>query len=338
MVYDKLFITNLPSFYKINLYNEICKKQKILVVFTGDGGKDRNEDFFKGNMAFPFLFYEQRNFIYRLFFTFKIFLSIKYQELVLGGWDSLPLWLFAFLSRKKMNSVVIESSLFESKIQNFRGYIKRIFIARIGKRAYVSGESQKSLALKLGFKGMIIKTKGVGIFNYIDQPKFCRRLEVKNFLYVGRLVKVKNLELLIRVFNDLPFLNLNIIGFGEEENYLKSIAQKNIHFEGAIDNNDLVKYYQKNDVFILPSKSEPWGLVVEEALNNGLPVLVSNMVGCAPEIVNSSNGLIFKYDSENDLKEKISRITDVDFYNFLRNNISFMNFSEIEKEQVYSYL
>lgn len=338
MIYSKVFITNLPSFYKINLYNEICKRQKIMVVFTNDRGKDRNEDFFKGNLSFPFLCYKKKNFIYRLYFTLKILFTIRYNELVLGGWDSFPLWLFAFLSKKKSNSIVIESSFFESTTHGLRGFIKKIFVNRICKNAYVSGEAQKSLALALGFKGAIIKTKGVGIFNYIDQPKFCKRNQVKNFLYVGRLVKVKNLEFLIKVFNDLPLLNLNIIGFGEEESHLKSMAKNNIHFVGAVNNKDLAQYYQDNDVFVLPSASEPWGLVVEEALNNGLPILVSNRVGCAPEIVNDSNGLIFDFDSEDDLKAKIERIIDVDFYNILRENISHLNFSEIEMEQIYSYL
>ena len=133
-------------------------------------------------------------------------------------------------------------------------------------------------------------------------------------------------------------MRLNIIGFGKQEQYLKSISNKNIKFYGAIDNKELRKYYQENDVFILPSKSEPWGLVVEEALNSGLPVLVSDKVGCAEEIVNESNGLIFKYDSEEDLLQKIRQITDINYYNKLRKNISKLDFKTIELEQIKSYL
>ena len=338
IIYDKVFVTNLPSFYKISLYNEISKKRKIFVIFTGDGMDSRNADFCKGTMHFAHIHYKYRNLFYRLLLSLYLSFSLNYKELVIGGWDSLPMWIFSFFSPKRKNSVVVESSAFESKICGLKGLIKRIFIERIRNKAYVSGDTQKDLVLSLHFKGHIIKTAGVGIFNYIKQPLFLPRKNVRNFLYVGRLVEVKNLEFLIRVFNSLPELTLNIIGFGYLENHLKSIAKSNINFLGAVDNKKMVDYYQKNDVFILPSKSEPWGLVVEEALNNGLPVLISNRVGCGPEIVNDSNGLVFQYDSEDDLVEKIKRISDLEFYNQLRMNISKLDFSEIEKRQINCYL
>ena len=67
-----------------------------------------------------------------------------------------------------------------------------------------------------------------------------------------------------------------MVGFGRIEAQLKAAAGKNIKFIGAVDNKDLPAVYRANDVFVLPSVSETWGLVVEEALNNGLPVLLSD--------------------------------------------------------------
>ena len=113
---------------------------------------------------------------------------------------------------------------------------------------------------------------------------------------------------------------------------------KNIHFLGAVNNVELPKVYQSHDVFILPSKKEPWGLVVEEALNNGMPVIVSDMVGCYETIVNEDNGLVFKFDDKDSLMQAINRMSDVDYYNRLRKNISKYDFAKIEKEQVSCYL
>lgn len=181
-------------------------------------------------------------------------------------------------------------------------------------------------------------TKGVGIFNYIEQPLFETRSEVRSFIFVGRLVPVKNLKLLIDVFNKMPEKQLTIVGFGEQEEFLKSMAKENIAFMGAVDNNRLPQIYQQHDVFILPSISEVWGLVVEEALNNGLPVLLSNRVGCVEEIViDGENGLIFRYDDPDDLIQKIRQISNVELYNRMRLNISQMNFGQIEREQVKCY-
>ena len=92
------------------------------------------------------------------------------------------------------------------------------------------------------------------------------------------------------------------------------------------------------DVFVLPSKVEPWGLVVEEALNNGIPVIVSDRVGCAEEIINNSNGLIFHYNDKNEFVAAINKMAEIDFYNRLRKNISKLNFEEIEQAQIACYV
>lgn len=333
--YDKVVITNLPSFYKINLYNEINRICKLLVIYTWDHSKGRNQDFFCGNMQFDNIHLKDSGWV-RIIQLRKIIRSIEYKELILGGWDSIPLWIGALVSSKQKNALVIESSYLESTTKGIKGLIKQIFISRISK-VYASGKSQKKITDDLGFKGKTVITKGVGIFNYIKQPPFTRRETVKNFLYVGRLTKVKNLEYLICKFNNHPELTLTIIGFGELEEHLKYIAKENIIFLGAINNNELSYHYQKADVFILPSISEPWGLVVEEALNNGTPIMVSDKVGCSEEIINQNNGVIFSLEQD-DFEEQLTKILDVEIYNSMRSHISKMNFEEVEKHQVECYL
>lgn len=331
----KIIITNLPSFYKINLYNAINKRCKILVIYTGDGNDGRNSDFYHGIMAFDHIFL-RKNRLTRIFQLIKILRSSKYNEIIIGGWDSIPMWVSAFLSRKRKNAVVIESSYLESTTSGIKGVIKRLFMSRISK-VYASGKSQQMVALNLGFKGKTIITKGVGVFNYIEQPRYIPRKEVKNFLYVGRLIHVKNLEYLIDKFNHHPELTLRIIGFGELEGELKKMANTNIEFLGAIDNNKLHSYYQDADVFVLPSISEAWGLVIEEALNNGTPVMVSDRVGCAEEIITPNNGVIFSINPDN-FEERLTEIRDITRYNSMRKYISTLNFEVIEQQQVECYL
>lgn len=332
---DKVVITNLPSFYKINLYNEINKSRKILVIYTWDHNQGRNSDFYSGDMQFEYI-HLNKGIVSRVFQLLAILRQIRYKELILSGWDSLPLWLGAFCSPKKKNAVVVESSYIESSTTGIKGFVKRVFMSRISK-AYVSGKAQQKVVDGLGFNGRTIITKGVGVFNYIDQPPYEARSEVKTFLFVGRLIKVKNLHYLIERFNQHPELCLRIIGFGELEEELKSIANENIEFVGAVNNADLGSYFQAADVLILPSLSEVWGLVVEEALNNGTPVMVSNKVGCAEEIINDKNGVIFTLEDD-DFEDKLSHICNVDIYNNMRRNIANMNFQEIEDHQVKCYL
>lgn len=334
---DKLIITNLPSFYKVNLYNEIAKHKKVFVIYTGDTANERNKDFFSREVHFPFVFLV-RNKLCRLLQVVGLVCKYSHEELIIGGWDSLPMWCAAIFSSKKKNAVVVESSYLESTTKGVKGFAKKVFMSRISK-VYASGISQRKITDALGFKGQTVITKGVGVFNYIPQPAFERREKVVNFLYVGRFVECKNLKFLIETFKELPSYQLYLAGFGVQEDELKRMAGSNIHFLGAVNNKDLPSLYQKMDVFVLPSISEPWGLVVEEALNNGLPVLVSNRVGCAEEIVREGeNGLVFRYNSKEDLKDKVKRISDIELYNNMRLNISRLDFAKIEKKQVDCYL
>ena len=85
----KLIITNLPSFYKINLYNRINERIKIYVIFTGDTASIRNKDFFEGEIRFNYS-HLSSDAIYRKVFEFiNILHQNKFEELIIGGWDSI---------------------------------------------------------------------------------------------------------------------------------------------------------------------------------------------------------------------------------------------------------
>lgn len=332
----KIIVTNLASFYKIRLFNEVNKSIPLLVLFTGHGATGRNADFYKGDMEFDYI-----NLDKSLIANCKTLISLlrceSFQELILSGWDNFYMWLPLLFSPRRKNAIVVESSICESKVDGLKGFVKKIFVSRCSK-AYVPGKSNADLVKSLGFEGEIVKTKGCGVFNYVDQPKYEIRGKVQRFIYVGRLAEEKNIRFLINVFNNLPNLILDVVGFGPLENELKCIAAPNVIFHGAVDNTDLPTYYRQADVFILASRSEPWGIVVEEALNNGLPVIVSDKVGCAEELVNETNGIVFKSDDASSLREAINKISDVEFYNSLRLNISKLNFEETAKEQISCYI
>lgn len=336
MKYNKIFITSSPSFYKNRLFTEISKRIKILVIYTGAAYHERNADFYRGEQKFPNI--TLPNGIYK---QIKVINSIinnnEFEEIVYGGWDTIITWYTIFRIKKKKNSCIFESSINESDIRGKKGILKKIFLSRLIK-AYPSGILQAQLLKSLKFSGSIIQYGGCGLLNYQDQPKFVKRKEVRNFLYVGRLIPVKNLKLLIDIFNELPQLKLTIIGFGPLEQELKQLAGTNIEFKGAIDNLELPAYYKSADVFVLPSYSEPWGLVVEEALNNGTPVIVSDHVGCHKDLVTSETGIVFKSNEKQSLKEAIIKISEIDFYNELREGVSRLNFYERANRQINSFL
>lgn len=132
-----------------------------------------------------------------------------------------------------------------------------------------------------------------------------------NILYVGRLAKEKNLAFILNNIPQNSGFNYRVIivGSGPEEAKLKNIETSSlVEFKGYQEGVELAKTFNESDIFILPSSSEPWGLVVNEAINSGLAILVSNKVGCRHELV-TDNGQVFELNNHIDFCEKLHNIS-----------------------------
>lgn len=125
-MYDKVILTNLPSFYKINLYNRFSEYERILVLYTGDTAEERNKDFFSGTMQFDHLYFSQ-NKLLQLAQLLRIFVTCDYRELIIGGWDSVTMWEAALISSKSRKSLVIESTDYESTMTGIKKILKTFF-------------------------------------------------------------------------------------------------------------------------------------------------------------------------------------------------------------------
>lgn len=275
----------------------------------------------------------------QFFGVLKIVLKRDYDEFIAGDYTSLCSWVHILFSPRKKNSVIVESTFRETKTKGIPALLKRFFFSRVSK-AYVCGTPHARLTRMFGFKGDNVICHSVGLFNRLSQPSFNPRDIVKKFLYVGRLIPEKNLKWLIKQFEKHPELELDIIGFGVLEGDLKEeIKTDNIRLLGAVDNKDLSFFYRQADVFILPSITETWGLVIEEALNNGTPVITSHMVGCADDLVISGKtGFIFNLNDEKDFEEKLMNLLDISNYNEMRKYISTINFQERETSVINAFI
>lgn len=328
---DLLILNNCPAFYKINLYNELAKHCNIFVVFSGHSDQVIEAD--KSSIDFNYIILnnyqvEKRNKLKDFIKIIRLCLDLKPTKLIYGGYIMLEYILLSFLLSPRRNVLQTESGL-ESKLTGIRFLAKKIILNRFS-IALASGSIHKDMLVKMGFRGSVKITKGVGI---IDKSKsmLTRKLNpIPKFLYVGRLIPQKNLHRLINVFNINGFL-LYIIGTGKLEKDLKKEALPNIKFLGQIPNNLLDKYYKACDIFILPSLSEPWGLVVEEALYNGCVLALSKNVGAAPELLTEVDaGVLFDPDDLVSITEAVENV--VRNLSMYCNNIT--NFDLNEKDQI----
>lgn len=337
--YDFLFVTHLPAFYKINLYQALSRSARVFVIFIGEASTIRLKDFTKGNIAFDYVIlnsgpFEKRNLFVSLAKLFWQLKKIKAKHIVVGGWDLGEFWFIA-LTHQGKTLLNLESSIYESKYSGLSGWLKRQFLSHI-QTVFACGEPHIALLKALQFKRKIKKTGGVGIFQRFNKDKVKLPFQGR-FLYVGRFAPEKNLSFLIRVFNELPQFSLTLVGEGQVLKNLRQSALSHITFRGYIDNAQLPAVYQEHDVLILPSQSETWGLVVEEALYYGLPVIVSDKVGCAIDLVkNLQNGLIFETHNTFSLKAAVLQMA-CQFDKFV-STVSMMDFSMRDKLQLQSYL
>lgn len=343
--YDFIIITQVPAFYKINLFNAISNNKSILVLFLGENSYSRTPDFVEGEKFFHYIYlsfrnFENRNLFLSLLKLSIIIINIDYKLLGVGGWDLPEAWIASFLSPKKANFIMQESSIYESKLTFFKKLLKKIFVKNIS-TAFVSGQPHYDLMKSVGFKGKIFITGGVGIPNRLPIPSVDIEKKVFSgrFLYVGRLSVEKNLKMLIDAFGQSKFsnLNLSIVGDGPDYKYLKSLSSQNITFVNHIANSSIGLIYRDSDILILPSISEPWGLVVDEALRHGLPVLVSSKVGSSIDlVVNNDAGLIFDPLSIDSLSKQINLI--VKNFDCYQNAVRSINFSMRDACQVSCYV
>jgi glycosyltransferase involved in cell wall biosynthesis len=141
-------------------------------------------------------------------------------------------------------------------------------------------------------------------------------------LYASKMVERKRpgdlLEAYIRLSTDgrrEPHPYLLFIGDGELRAELEAHAVRlgwgSIRFLGFKNQTELPAYYDLCDVFVLPSVQEPWGLVVNEVMNAGRAVIVSDEVGCAPDLVKSDiNGRVFRAGDIEGLRSALAAVVD----------------------------
>ena len=190
--------------------------------------------------------------------------------------------------------------------------------------ALVAGRLHKEYLVQLGMQVEKIATG----YDVVDNNYFARQvqysrshskkikldyLQIPNhpyFISLTRFLPRKNLYRLLQAYEKYQqqvhpdkVWHLVVCGSGSEEKLLKEYVKLHhltdkVHFPGFISYQDIPYWYSFAEAFIHPALQEQWGLVVNEAMASGLPVLVSNRCGCFPELVlEGVNG--FGFDPEN---------------------------------------
>jgi len=146
--------------------------------------------------------------------------------------------------------------------------------------------------------------------------------ERPTILFAGKLSERKRTGDLLEAYIQLspdrktePFPYLLFIGEGDQRQALENRAGDtgwdSIKFLGFKNQTELPAYFKLCQVFVLPSVQEPWGLVINEVMNAGRAVIVSDQVGCGPDLVrHGENGFIFQAGNITGLADAIQQVLE----------------------------
>jgi glycosyltransferase involved in cell wall biosynthesis len=177
-------------------------------------------------------------------------------------------------------------------------------------------------------------------FSSEDQIKRIRGIVNTKYitLYVGGLIKRKNIDKIIKAIYYLRQKNFDvgllIVGQGPEFKNLYKLTWKMkltnyVKFLGWIPFHRLANYYLAADVFVFPAENEPWGLVINEALEAGIPIVTTKSIGAEELIANNINGVLLNEITETNIADGI--------INCLTNKIDTNNQFTLKIKEKYNY-
>jgi glycosyltransferase involved in cell wall biosynthesis len=203
---------------------------------------------------------------------------------------------------KKIPVVLCFDNKWEGSFRQYLGiFYYRIYFSGCFSHAWVPGARQREFALRLGFKSVNIQTDFYSAdsdyFNKIyDDRKDIGNTEFpKRFIFIGRYLSLKGIEDLWKSFfifsEKFPDWELWCFGTGE----ILPVQHPKIKHFGFMQPEDLYSFLLPGGVFILPSRIEPWGVIVHEMACAGFPLLLSDEVGASDLFLShNKNGYLFK--------------------------------------------
>lgn len=184
---------------------------------------------------------------------------------------------------------------------------------------WVAGSYQYEYAKKMGFGNNRIifnsLTADVNLYRNAGKIRMTQKKRPHHFIYIGNFMHVKGTDLLIEAFEKFKKetnsdWKLICIGCGGMKNRLEGKPDVVVHnFKSQQEIGELSEQF---GVFVLPSRSEQWGLVIHEAACLGLPMLLSDACGAKPTyLIDGYNGYSFKLGIVDDLTDKMKKISSL---------------------------
>jgi 1,2-diacylglycerol 3-alpha-glucosyltransferase len=246
--------------------------------------------------------------------------------LVISGYSGLSMLFALVWSRWHHKPTVLLSDSTKNDFARsaWKERLKGLLISQY-QAALVGGQPQKLYITGLGMSEKLISLGFDVVGNYAFYPThirtLARPLEQPYFLSINRFIQKKNLPFLINTYATYRQTvgkmswDLVLCGDGELrsqlEHQIHTLGLENyVHLPGFLQQNELLPYFAHANCFIHASTHEQWGLVVNEAMAAGLPVLLSNRCGCFEDLLlEGFNGFGFDPEDHQQLADLMIKIS-----------------------------
>ena len=333
-----LIVFNHIAPYKVRLFNEIAKYHDLTVLFERDKSSDREKEFYSENkFGFKSIFLHGLKFGTENTLSNGVTKHLKknqYDLIIMNGYSKVPeLLAIKYLKKHQIpyglyinGGIVHEESKFK---KNFKTkYISgaSFYMSPDEKSndylVYYGAEREKIYNYPYAtiYQNQILTKK----LSENEKESLKEKLGVpykKIYVSCGQLIERKNYMALLKIWCDMPKdSHLLIFGTGKQKEELLKFASEhnldNVHFLGFKNTHDLFEYYHVAEAFLFPSKEDFYGHVINEALSQGLPIVINNTVNSGLHLIkNEFNGFVVPDFNEQEVLKAIEYIEKHDMFN-----------------------
>lgn len=345
-----LFLTNIPVPYRVQFYEKLGKKCDLTVVFECDHEKGREKEWLKRKFENFTAISLKGISVKGHRISMELIPIIKkgnYDIIIVGIYSTFAQMLAQIYMRIKHIKYLINTDGGFVKNENLIvRTIKRFFLGNA--YAYLCTGKESSEYLQYyganAKKIFIYPFSSITNANVMTEPisiEEKRQIRDANqiigekiVLTVGQFIYRKGFDLLLQVARKQRDVDFYFVGGKPTKEYLLEVEEKqlkNVHFIEFLQDEKLEAYYYAADVFVLPTREDVWGLVVNEAMAYALPVITTNRCIAGLEMVNDKNGIIVESENVEQLDCAIKAIFEKDRYEMGKNAIEVAKKYTIEK-------
>ncbi len=337
--------------YRVNLFKELSSYVELTVCFEKKNDSSRNSEWFEKSIN-NFEFIALKNWDKPKKVKFEILKYLKkekYDYVIAFEYSTHTASLMLTACRLKRIPYLINCDGAFINPHPLKDKVKRLLVAN-ARACLANGENAKNYFLHYGARLNNIYQHNFSSFyknEILSRPvtaemkKEMKRsfgLPAKKIaMTVGQFIYRKGFDVLLKAWRMVDTEHvLLIIGEGEKEQeyreFIKEYAIDNVIIIGFKKKNELFNYYKASDLFVLPTREDIWGLVINEAMACGLPVITTDKCIAGVELIeNGENGYLVKADDEEELAQRLNLL--------LKNEEITKKMAEnnIEKIQKYTY-